>query len=159
MTEIWKTIKDYPNYQVSNLGRVKSLNYLRTGKEKILRINKDKDGYFQITLSKNGKVKTHKIHRLVAEHFIPNPDNKPCIDHINTDRTDNNVENLRWTTQKENCNNPITKTKHRIACTEETKNKLSKANKGKQVRLGAVLTDETKNKISQSLKEYYGRVG
>lgn len=64
--------------------------------------------YYQITLRDDGKIQREYVHRLIAEAFIPNPDNKPCIDHINGDRTDNRVENLRWATQKENSNNPIT---------------------------------------------------
>lgn len=108
--EIWKNIENYEGiYQVSNKGRVKSLNYLRTGKERILKSAPyDKYGHQQVQLCKNC-VRTFKtVHRLVAEAFIPNPDNKPCIDHINCDPTNNYVENLRWCTTKENCNNPLT---------------------------------------------------
>lgn len=109
MNEIWIDIKGYENlYQISNLGNVKSLNYRRMKKEQVLIPREDKLGYLYVTLRKNGKNKTHKIHRLVGEHFIPNNDNKPCIDHINTIRTDNRVENLRWCTHKENSNNPLT---------------------------------------------------
>ena len=106
--EIWKNIKDYPNYMVSNLGRIKSLNYKRTGKEQILKQIKNSNGYLRVALSKNGNIKKYQIHRLVAEAFLPNPENKPCIDHINCNRSDNRVENLRWVTQKENNNNPLT---------------------------------------------------
>ena len=109
--ELWKEIEGYSNYMISNLGRVKSLNYNRTKKEKIMKFNTHPNGYLMIMLSKNNKQKVFPIHRLVAEHFIPNPENKPCIDHINTIRTDNRVDNLRWVTHKENMNNPITKEK------------------------------------------------
>lgn len=61
--------------------------------------------------SDDGKSYSHFVHRLVAEHFIPNPDNKPCIDHIDTDRTNNNAKNLRWVTHSENLYNPITHAK------------------------------------------------
>lgn len=108
MEEIWKDIDGYPNYQVSNMGRVKSLNYKRTGKEKILKLNKHKFGYFMVSLRKNGITSKICVHRLVAKAFIPNPENKPEIDHINTNQSDNRVENLRWVTSKENSNNPIT---------------------------------------------------
>lgn len=73
MNEIWKDIKGYEGlYQVSNLGRVKSLNYLRTGKEQILKLNLEKWGYYTVKLS-NGTPKWFKVHRLVAQSFIPNP--------------------------------------------------------------------------------------
>ena len=67
------------------------------------------NGYRTVFLSKNKERKLKKIHRLIAEAFIPNPENKPCIDHINTIRHDNRIENLRWATYKENGNNEITK--------------------------------------------------
>ncbi len=104
--EKWKEIEGYTDYMVSNLGNVKSLNYNRTGKEKILK-PKYNNGYYIIGLRKNGKQNFYLIHRLVAEAFIQNTDNKQFIDHINTDRSDNRVENLRWVTHKENCNNPL----------------------------------------------------
>lgn len=107
MNEIWKDIKDYPNYQISNFGNVKSLSNNFSRKEKILKHGKLK-GYLFVQLSKNGKIKCYRVHRLVAEAFIPNPDNKPCIDHINTDRSDNRVCNLRWCSHKENMNNILT---------------------------------------------------
>lgn len=132
----WETIKDYPNYMVSNMGEVKSLGNNKTRKEKILKSRKNNKGYLYVSLCKEGKVKKYLIHRLVAQAFIPNTDNKPQIDHISTDRTDNRVENLRWVSTIENRNNPLTKIKHKRVCTEGTK-----------------------NKISQSLKEYYARVG
>lgn len=112
VNEIWRDIKGYEQlYQISNLGNVKSLNYNKTSKEKILKPNNIK-GYLIVGLYKNGKRKFYHVHRLVTEAFLPNPNNKPCIDHINADRTDNRVENLRWVTHKENNDNPITKNKH-----------------------------------------------
>lgn len=96
MIEIWKPIKDYENYEVSNLGKVKSLNYNRTGEEKILKPRKDKDGYLYVGLYKSGKRKFFKIHRLVATAYIFNPDDKPQINHIDCNRQNNCVENLEW---------------------------------------------------------------
>lgn len=105
--EIWKDIKGYEGlYQISNLGRVKSF---KTKKNKYMTPKDDSRGYLQIQLvNKEGIRKTIKIHRIVAETFIPNPENKPCVDHINTIKKDNRVDNLRWCTKKENSNNPLT---------------------------------------------------
>lgn len=122
MEEIWKTIDDYPNYMVSNMGRIKSLDRKilnnRWGnsycliKGKMLKPALDR--YLTVSLSKNGKNKTFTVHKLVAKHFIPNPNNLSEIDHINTDKTDNRVENLRWVTHRENQNNPVTKSKMKL---------------------------------------------
>ena len=107
MLEVWKDISGYENrYQISNLGRVKSLSYGgRTGIEKIMKPSVDTKGYNFVEL-RNKKI---KVHRLVALAFIPNPDNKECVDHINGIRNDNRVDNLRWCTNKENCNFPLAK--------------------------------------------------
>lgn len=117
MEEIWKdiyfiengTVLDYRGlYQVSNLGRVKSLNYNHTGQERILKARFQSKGYKVVNLYKNRKTKRFLVHRLVAQAFLPNPENKECVDHINTIKTDNNVKNLRWCSYKENINNPLT---------------------------------------------------
>ena len=109
---IWKPVTGYEGlYEVSNMGVIKSLNFRRTGEEKILSTSKDTSGYYFVTLFNKGSRKECRVHRLVAEAFIPNPEYKPCIDHINTDRTDNRVENLKWVTHKENSNNQLTKNK------------------------------------------------
>lgn len=122
--EVWADIKGYEGlYQVSNLGRVKTLDRIvkfksrwgtihdRFLKERMCNPCHDSDGYIVTTLSKNGTQKVHKVHRLVAEAFIPNPDNKPCIDHINTIRDDNRICNLRWVTYQENSDNPLSSVK------------------------------------------------
>lgn len=109
-TEQWRDIKDYEGlYQVSNEGRVKSLNYRQTKQEKILKAFSNNHGYLMVALSKNGKPIHKLVHRLVAEAFIKNEEGKQEeIDHINGIRDDNRVENLRWCTPEENANNPIT---------------------------------------------------
>ena len=110
MEEEWRDIEGYKClYQVSNMGKVKSLNYKRTCKEKILKTGKNKNGYLRVILCKNNKHKKFLVHRLVATAFIDNPENKPNIDHINTIKDDNRAENLRWCTQKENIYNPISR--------------------------------------------------
>ena len=113
MVEIWKDIKGYEGlFQISSKGRVKSLNYRKSGKEGFLSIYIMNTGYPATHLCRNGEQKVALIHRLVAEAFIPNPENKPEVDHINCDRKDFRIENLRWVTSKENSNNPITLNNH-----------------------------------------------
>lgn len=99
--EVWKKINKFPDYSVSNLGRVR--------KENIILNEYERNGYKTVSIvDKQGKRKTVSVHRLVGEAFIPNPENKPQIDHINTVRNDNRVENLRWVSVFENITNPLT---------------------------------------------------
>lgn len=109
--EVWKKIKGFENYYVSSFGRIKSKQKYHGTNYRILNPSKDHYGYLVLFLIKDKKQYHKKVHRLVANEFIPNPENKPCIDHINTIKTDNRVENLRWVTHKENMRNPITKKK------------------------------------------------
>lgn len=104
MVEIWRDIEGYENlYQVSNLGRVKSLNYNHTGKEKIMKAKKDK-GYLRVQLYKDGKPKFYSVHRLVATSFLPNPNNLSQVNHIDEDKSNNIVDNLEWCSAKYNSN-------------------------------------------------------
>lgn len=112
--EIWKDIKGYEGlYQVSNLGNVKSIPRIidsqfkgkpikREVYEKVLKKSLTRFGYEYVCLSKNGKTKKHKVHRLVGEHFIPNIENKKTINHIDGNKQNNRVDNLEWATYKEN---------------------------------------------------------
>ena len=134
--EDWKIIEEYPNYMVSSEGKVKSIERKdcrgNHRKGKILSPRYNTRGYISVVLYKNGKPQTFRVNRLAAQVFIPNPDNKPYVDHINGDRADNRVCNLRWVTHKENMNNPLTilkfknnKNKQKIA-TECSRLKTSK---------------------------------
>ena len=103
--EIWKDINGYEGlYQVSNFGRVKSLNYRRTGREEILTPQMNTNGYLTVQLWKNEKRKSCLVHRLVAMAFIPNPNNLPEVNHKDEDKTNNCVWNLEWCDCKYNIN-------------------------------------------------------
>jgi hypothetical protein len=125
--KVWKTThwnKTIRVYEVSNKGNVKING-------KLVDLDKDYNhaGYYRFGSG-------YPVHRAVAELFIPNPDNKPCIDHIDTNTFNNNVDNLRWVTYKENQNNPLTK-----------QHKKNKSNKGRH------WTDEQKRNISIGTKK------
>jgi hypothetical protein len=99
--EVWKDIKGFDGlYQVSNLGRIKSLRYGTN----ILKPFLTGKGYLTVDLCFKGKRKSVRVHRLVADAFIPNPTNKSQINHINGNKKDNSVKNLEWNTQSENIN-------------------------------------------------------
>lgn len=104
--EIWKKIQDYPNYEISNLGNVKSLNYRNTKKEKLLKLCEDAYGYYAVVLVNNKNKKTIKVHKLVAIEFLNHIPNRYelIINHKNFIRTDNRVENLEIITARENTN-------------------------------------------------------
>ena len=113
MSEVWRDIEGYEGlYQVSNQGRVKSLErtYIdkigreRYVKERILKPGMSRCGYLLVVLCAGGKPKTLNVHRLVCGAFHENPENKPEVNHINEDKTDNRACNLEWSTAKENCN-------------------------------------------------------
>ena len=167
MEEIWKdicfeengTLYDYSDsYQVSNRGNVKSL------KGKTERLLKPKDngcGYLFVDLYKNGKKTNFYVHRLVAFMFLPNKrEDRHSIDHIDTNKYNNHVLNLRWANHNENMNNELTKEKISKALTgktlsEEHKRKLSESKVGKYIgenspSYGKKLSEETKEKISSS---------
>ena len=105
--ELWRDIVGYEGlYQVSDLGRVRSLNYNRTGKIKTLRLCIGKTGYLIVNLCKNGTNKVHKVHRLVADNWIENPlpEKWDQVNHIDEDKFNNRVENLEWCNNAYNCN-------------------------------------------------------
>ena len=98
MKEIFRDIKGFEGlYQISNFGNVKSLK-----RNIILKPSSNGKGYLHIILYKNRKSKVSRIHRLVAQAFIPNPENKPQVNHIDGNKRNNNVNNLEWVTNSEN---------------------------------------------------------
>lgn len=117
--EEWKDIPEYEGkYQISNLGRVKSLPRIidsqfkgkpikRKVFERELRKSKNRFGYEYVCLSKNGKTKKYRIHRLVGELFIPNPMNKPQINHIDGNKQNNRIDNLEWCNNSENMQHAV----------------------------------------------------
>lgn len=145
MEEIWKDVVGYEGYyQVSNLGRVRSLDRIASNgrkiKGKILSTKVNTPPYYpRVSLSVNGKMKLVQVHRLVAQAFVynPDPEHKTQVGHKDESRTNNRGDNLEWVTPKENSNMPL----HR--------ERVSKANEGK------VLSAETKSKISLSQKGKY----
>ena len=104
--EVWKPIKDFENYEVSNLGRVRNTifknNICEKPKIKILKQCLQNSGYLKTTIRKNKKQYNKTIHRLVAETFIPNPNNLPCINHKDGNKHNNCVDNLEWCTYSYN---------------------------------------------------------
>lgn len=122
---MWKDIKGFEGlYQISDCGEVKSLYRIRKGKsgsnvpvtERILKYSIDKDGYRKVTLMKDGKMYYFRICRLVAEEFIPNPNNYPVVNHKNEIKNDDTVNNLEWCTNAYNTRYSIWKQSHKISC-------------------------------------------
>lgn len=138
MKEIWKDIVGFEGlYQVSNLGRVKSLNYHKSGKERVLknRLGQIKTIYPHVGLYKNGTMKECTVHRLVAEAFIANPENKEEVNHIDGNKCNNHISNLEWVTRSENAIHAI----HII----KTSNNESQKKKVKNVETGEIFESQS----------------
>lgn len=140
MEEIWKDIKGYEGlYEVSNLGNVR--RYYKYDKHtynphfKVLLIKPNNCGYLNVKLYKNGSYKHFQVHRLVAEAFLPNPDNLPQVNHKDENKVNNSVSNLEWCTAKYNCNYGTHNERSRIGnvgkiVSQETRYKISLSKQG-----------------------------
>lgn len=103
METAWKAVPGYEGkYEASNKGEVRSLNYRGTGQAKVLKPLTSGKGYLMVGLCKNGRMHWEKIHRLVAILFVPNPENKPQVNHLDGVKTNNQASNLEWATGGEN---------------------------------------------------------
>ena len=130
--EVWKDILG--GYQVSNMGRVRSLK-----RNKMLAIRTDKLGYAYVHLTVNGKDVFNRVHRLVADEFVPNPGNKREVNHINGIKTDNRAENLEWCTRTENLSHAyktgLRKNVRAVYCEETKRIFYSARNAAKEMNL------------------------
>ena len=160
MEEIWKPVTGFENfYEISNKGRIKSLrrkvniwNGQRTLEERILAAATSPLGYKRICL-RNGKNKRRVfLHRLVAYEFIPNTDNKPQIDHIDGNPSNNSVENLRWVTAKENTNNPITKQRQKAGAKRKGIPKATQAKAHQAIRKKVMMCDRKTKQIIRTFE-------
>ena len=183
--EVWRLVKGFEGfYEVSNFGRVRSLDreiikhskngklysIIKKGSIMVLYQNKKRGNYMQVHLSKNGELYHLRVHRLVAEAFIPNPYNKPDVDHIDGDPTNNNVNNLRWCTKSENMRNPITQERFKKSIDREARSERMKGDKNPSRRFpyteerckaiserckGKKHSPESREKMSKALKGKY----
>lgn len=105
MDEVWRPVKGFEDkIAVSNLGNVANLNYRSRGERRIVPQSLEVKGYHKVSFNINGKVCTFKVHRLVAEAFIPNPENYKEVNHKDENKANNSVDNLEWCDTAYNCN-------------------------------------------------------
>ena len=160
MEEIWKPVTGFENfYEISNKGRIKSLrrkvntwNGQRTLEERILAAETSPLGYKRICLRDGVNKRRVFLHRLVAYEFIPNTDNKPQIDHIDGNPSNNSVENLRWVTAKENTNNPITKQRQKAGAKRKGIPKATQAKAHQAIRKKVMMCDRKTKQIIRTFE-------
>ena len=182
MTEEWRPIEGYEGlYEISSYGRVRSLDkYVKSKSEsyrlhkgKVLSPEKNTRGYLSVVLSYNGKHKTITVHRLVAQAFLPNPDNLPEINHKDEDKTNNNVTNLEWCDHKYNVNygtrniraketaikngywTGLSRKESMKKYYQENKDKIKEYRKEYSQKYNQKYYQENKDRICEWKKEYY----
>ena len=174
MSEEWRPVVGYEGlYEVSSYGRVRSLDgfivdslgYKRLHKGKVLSPAKDKNGYLKVNLHCNGKCKIIRVHRLVAQAFIPNTDNLPMVNHKDEDKTNNNIDNLEWCDQKYNINFGTARIRGKETAIkngywtglskDEYRKKWYQENIDKLKKYRKKWYQENKDRICEQKKEYY----
>ena len=136
INEKWLPIKGYEGlYEVSNYGRIRSLNYRKTGKRKVLKCHARLGYYIKVSLCKDGIWKYYRVHRLGAQAFLPPPlEGENQVEHINTDKRDNRVQNLRWTSPRGNMANELTRYHLSISHQNPSPEKRKRMSEGQKKR-------------------------
>ena len=156
MSENWKSIDEYENYEISDHGNVKNITT-----NKILKPSIDSNGYYKLSLYKNKIKTTSKIHRLVAHAFLDNHDDKLCVDHIDRDKLNNHISNLRYATNSENSSNRTIGSNNTSGTTgvdfRKDKNKWRARiiKEGRQINLGFFETKEEAIEARSRAEEKY----
>lgn len=164
MIKKWKAIDGFEGlYEISNYGEVKALERfvnnnggLQKRHERLLKQNQS-NSHCLVVLCKNGKTYPRLVHRLVAQAFIPNPENKPVVDHIDTNPKNNRADNLKWVTVKENANNPLTRqhiSKSKMGHRPYAPSEISRQNikKAHEAIRGVKRSDQHRKNLSNALK-------
>jgi len=140
MIEVWKQVVGYEGlYEVSTLGNLKTFNWKGTGQTRIMKPAKDHKGYLRTMLVKDKIAKTIKMHRIIAQAFLVNPENKATVNHKNGIKDDNRVDNLEWATCKENTHHAIANGIFVFSTKESSVNKIVKRG---ELNGNAILTAE-----------------
>ena len=146
--EQWKPIQEFNGeYEVSNLGRVRSMKRYYGVVGRIMPQTIQRTGYYAVTFHMNNKAYCRKVHRLVIEAFTQNPDSLPCINHIDGNKLNNHIDNLEWCTYQQNMQHAVrTGLTHPHQWTDDERKQISERNKGQRV------SDEQRAKLSAAMK-------
>ncbi|UOW66895.1 NUMOD4 motif-containing HNH endonuclease [Paraclostridium bifermentans] len=154
MKEIWEEVPGFEGkYKVSNLGQVKTFNFMNTGKERVLKLTPDRKGYLKVNLYGKDKHINMQVHRLVAQAFIPNQENKPQVNHKDGNKQNNKINNLEWVTNQENIIHA-----HKNGLTNPASNKTMLGKFGelnpRSKKVRCVTTGEVFGSIREAGREY-----